>query len=429
MRRPISLLLASSLTLASAAAQGADDCANAQPITGLGPHAFDNTAATPTPGLSDCNGLPVRKDVWFLWTAPNTARITFDVCGQTTLETRVAIYDGNDCNNLVQVACGAIDCNAGSQVRFPAVAGQQFLIRLGSKSIGQTGTGTFTLSEYVPTFNPNNGRYYEVVPENVSWTIARDRAVATTWLGQPGRLAVLSNQADLDWVVNNLTLGRPWIGAFQDTNHPQFSEPTGGWVWIDGTDMTFSNWAAGEPNNFASGGGDENYAEMYGNGEWNDAVDPHANTTHYLIEYIVGGFGANYCSANANSTGSASSMSADGSPNVANNDLTLTASGLPNNSFGFFITSRSQGFAANPGGSQGNLCLGGIIGRFQQQIVNSGSNGSFSIPADVTAFPDPTVGTVGVLPGDTWNFQAWHRDAVGGVTTSNFTDGLEITFQ
>jgi hypothetical protein len=33
---------------------------------------------------------------------------------------------------------------------------------------------------------------------------------------------------------------------------------------------------------------------------------------------------------------------------------------------------------------------------------------------------------VAVLPGDTWNFQAWYRD-VGG--TNNSTDGVEITFQ
>jgi hypothetical protein len=36
---------------------------------------------------------------------------------------------------------------------------------------------------------------------------------------------------------------------------------------------------------------------------------------------------------------------------------------------------------------------------------------------------------VQVLAGQTWNFQCWFRDAVGGVATSNFTDGLSILFQ
>ena len=42
--------------------------------------------------------------------------------------------------------------------------------------------------------------------------------------------------------------------------------------------------------------------------------------------------------------------------------------------------------------------------------------------------PTPT-GPVAVVAGDTWRFQAWHRDTAGGVATSNFTDGVAVTFQ
>ena len=35
-------------------------------------------------------------------------------------------------------------------------------------------------------------------------------------------------------------------------------------------------------------------------------------------------------------------------------------------------------------------------------------------------------GFISVLPGDTWNFQAWHRDTVG--LGSNFTNGVEVEF-
>ena len=35
--------------------------------------------------------------------------------------------------------------------------------------------------------------------------------------------------------------------------------------------------------------------------------------------------------------------------------------------------------------------------------------------------------TGGFLSG--WYFQLWHRDAVGGQTTSNFTDAVAVTFQ
>jgi hypothetical protein len=33
------------------------------------------------------------------------------------------------------------------------------------------------------------------------------------------------------------------------------------------------------------------------------------------------------------------------------------------------------------------------------------------------------------MPGDTWHFQAWHRDINAlGFATSNFTDGVRVSF-
>lgn len=141
--------------------------------------------------------------------------------------------------------------------------------------------------------------------------------------------------------------------------------------------------------------------------------------------------GSNYCGpAVVNSTGGSASMSASGSTLVANNDLTLITDGMPLNSFGFFLTSTSQGFVTNPGGSQGNLCLGGAIGRYvgPGQVQNSGSSGGISLVIDNSMHPTPT-GLVQVVAGETWNFTAWFRDSNGmGGATSNFSDGLEVLF-
>ena len=117
-----------------------------------------------------------------------------------------------------------------------------------------------------------------------------------------------------------------------------------------------------------------------------------------------------------------------GSSVVGLNDLVLEAADLPPNSFGFFLTSQSQGFVTSPGGSAGNLCLGGAVGRYvgQGQIQNSGGSGEISLVLDLTAMPTPT-GFVPVQPGDTWNFQAWYRDANPG-PTSNFTDAVSVRF-
>jgi hypothetical protein len=140
--------------------------------------------------------------------------------------------------------------------------------------------------------------------------------------------------------------------------------------------------------------------------------------------------GTNYCTANPNSTGNTGAIRATGSASVTSNDLVLVAERLPNSSFGYFLTSLTQGTVPNPGGSQGVLCLGGSIGRYvgPGQIKNSGTTGTFSLALDLMQTPSPG-GFVAVASGQTWSFQAWHRDAVGGSATSNFTNGLAVGFQ
>lgn len=123
-------------------------------------------------------------------------------------------------------------------------------------------------------------------------------------------------------------------------------------------------------------------------------------------------------------------MTATGSDVAVDNNLTLGASGLPNNAFAFFITALGQAQVNNPGGSSGNLCLGGAIGRYvgPGQIQQAGSAGTIALMVDLTQIPTPN-GFVTANAGDTWNFQAWYRDSSSTGPTSNFTRGLELTFQ
>ncbi|MEM6674468.1 MAG: hypothetical protein AAF726_16600 [Planctomycetota bacterium] len=160
-------------------------------------------------------------------------------------------------------------------------------------------------------------------------------------------------------------------------------------------------------------------SEIFSGGTWTPGYTP-----------IGDGLGTNYCMANANSTGVAAVMSADGSSAAADNDVTLMAENLPAFAFSFFLTSQMQDFVMNPGGSSGNLCLGGNIGRYvgPGQVQNSGMAGTVSLVLDLTNTPTPT-GPTSIVAGETWNFQCWFRDTDGaGATTSNFSDGLEIMF-
>ncbi|MEM9379543.1 MAG: hypothetical protein AAGB93_06280 [Planctomycetota bacterium] len=169
-------------------------------------------------------------------------------------------------------------------------------------------------------------------------------------------------------------------------------------------------------------GGSTTFSFSDGNGMLGVSLDSVAFVTCGLE-------GTNYCVGNPNSTGAVGALTASGSNEIADNDVTLLASELPTAAFGYFIVSRIEGFVTNPGGSAGNLCLGGAIGRYigPGQIQQTDATGSFSLPIDLTMVPQST-GFVAVQPNETWRFQAWHRDGSPAGPTSNFTVGLEILF-
>jgi|TARA_B110000879_G_scaffold27780_1_gene37802 uncharacterized protein (TIGR02145 family) len=77
--------------------------------------------------------------------------------------------------------------------------------------------------------------------------------------------------------LNSNTSVRYWIGLYQDTNDPNYAEPGGGWKWVDGTILAYSNWLPNEPNNE----NEEDYAHIdnqNGTG-WNDI----SNSQDYAI--------------------------------------------------------------------------------------------------------------------------------------------------
>jgi hypothetical protein len=140
----------------------------------------------------------------------------------------------------------------------------------------------------------------------------------------------------------------------------------------------------------------------------------------------AGSIGTNYCGpAVMNSSGMSATISAVGSDVASDNNVMLKAEGMAKNQFGYFLNGPAQGMV-NPPGSQGNLCLSGGIGRYNANIMNSGNAGSIALMLDLPNTPTPG-GNVAIQSGETWNFQAWFRDNNPG-QTSNFTDGLVITF-
>lgn len=131
------------------------------------------------------------------------------------------------------------------------------------------------------------------------------------------------------------------------------------------------------------------------------------------------------CEGVPNSTGTPGQLVVAGGSRVQENDVSLQFFGLPENAPCYALLSRSAGFAANPGGSQGNLCLGGGIGRMVMSLFVAGAEGRGEVAVDLTAMREPN-GYVAAMPGERWFFQAWYRDAVSGVATSNFTSASAV---
>ena len=139
--------------------------------------------------------------------------------------------------------------------------------------------------------------------------------------------------------------------------------------------------------------------------------------------------GTTYCPGTPNSTGGPALLTVAGTTNLDFNELALTVTDMPPASFGFFITSQTQGVVVMPGGSEGTLCVLGNIGRYvgPGQPQFSGINQRIRLRIDPSVLPTPT-GSVSAMTGQQWNFQAWYRDSNAGVPTSNFSSAVATMF-
>lgn len=147
--RPVLVLCALLAPLALAAAQGSDNCANAQPISGLGLFDFDNSAATTDGPLApECaffGNAQIARDVWFAWTAPATETFSIETCGLTLINTKIAVYASTNCPPGAPLACNDDACGSRSRILFDGVQGETYLVRIGNSPGNFGGTGQFRI--------------------------------------------------------------------------------------------------------------------------------------------------------------------------------------------------------------------------------------------------------------------------------------------
>lgn len=115
-----------------------DHCEEAAPVS-VGTQTFDMS-------LADTDGAPhdgcsvlardeqINNDLWYCYTATCTGTSTAETCGLTSVDTRIAVYEGCDVcppTDAELVACDDDDCSSQSRAPFLTVAGQKYLVRAG----------------------------------------------------------------------------------------------------------------------------------------------------------------------------------------------------------------------------------------------------------------------------------------------------------
>lgn len=169
-----------------------------------------------------------------------------------------------------------------------------------------------------------------------------------------------------------------------------------------------------------------------GNAFIGEFLPPGTTERHAFVAYLEPPMGqalgnAVCAPAVINSSGASGELTAVGSLVASDNEFRLDGQGLPAQVFALLVNGPAEGFLPNPGGSQGNLCIAGGLGRFNQNLVQSDATGAFSSAIELSTMPRPN-GSTAVSSGQTWCFQAWYRD-VNPVVTSNFTSATCVTFE
>lgn len=267
--------------------------------------------------------------------------------------------------------------------------------------------------------NPGNGHWYETVSvaTAIDWNQASATASASVFMGMPGHLVTISDQAENVFVRGSTPVSEFWIGGWQDLTSAGFSEPAGGWVWVTEEPMIYTNWNA--PNEPSNCGGMEDEMTMRAIGTWND--EGCSNVFAFTIEYEPGP-GTPFCPLTPNSAGAGAAISAAGGVSVQANDLSFMAGPMAVGEPGIFYYGPDQ--LQVPFGN-GNRCVGGSGGTIVRMFpfVVADATGFMSYAFDNTGPPH-----IQVVPGATLNFQAWFRDPAGGGAGFNLSDGLAVMF-
>lgn len=138
-----------------------------------------------------------------------------------------------------------------------------------------------------PVGDGGNGHFYKsVMVGGISWDDANAAAVASG-----GHLATITSAGENAFVHSLVAPSQPtwasgpWLGGLQPAGS---TETACNWQWVTGEPFSYTNWAAGQPDN---GRGNEDrlqfsYSSNAVQPKWNDILgDNHEDVPSYIVEY------------------------------------------------------------------------------------------------------------------------------------------------
>ncbi len=281
------------------------------------------------------------------------------------------------------------------------------------------------------------------------WSWGSEAGYFITDGSAPNGVAPAGTYNVLDFAVT--ASSRPGlIGSMSGGGYNEGTQPGTGFTWDGSSDTqwfrsggTYTNGT----NYYSAGAFGQSYRYLFYPGFY-ELYDPNDNpvASSSSMAFGVGtsSVGFEFCSPSSdNSTGSPAALV--GSPGVvAGSNLHLEITGgvpgqltyflvgnqatsgvvVSNGLFCLVGTSTAQFYRYNVGGTNMNS-IGGFdaSGTMVNASGTSSTGFGFDVPSTI-----PDIVPIAIMAGDTWHFQGWYRDTPAGSGTSNFTNGLGVTF-
>ncbi len=444
-RSPILPILA--LALVGSAFSQDNDPSSGTPINTAASFSFDTTPFTTSGfnGGGSCGwgASSINKDGFWQWTAPAPGDYTFDTLG-STFDTKLSVHLG------VGTAATCADYNDDtfglqSQVALNGLAaGDQVLIQVGGYG-SSYGQGSMNITHFV---DPCVGLPDDPLEDN-------DDCATASVVGNGVIPALFVSLADPDFyafcvasgaTVNADLLFTSSIGDIDCFLRAASSAQCGsgngadelaeGFSATDNEHLTWTNDTGGdldvilEVNVWASSPTNCNTYDMVISGAEGCGA---GGTT-----------GSPFCNpAYLNSTGQPTILAGSFGSGVGSDLHLESIDGVPNE-FGYFLVGTDP--TASIPVSNGRLCLVGNAGSqlyrynvaggdsnsvgqfdangvFQNQAGTSTVGSGFDVPSTI-----PGLLPINITSGQTWHFQLWHRDTPYAAGSSNFSNGLSVTF-